>query len=36
VIVRAGSALGGPGFARVTLGTEAENARFLAALADAR
>ena len=26
VIVRAGSALGGPGFARVTLGTDAENA----------
>lgn len=34
VIVRAGTALGGPGFARVTLGTDAENARFLAALAD--
>jgi len=34
VIVRAGSALGGPGFARVTLGTEAENGRFLAALAE--
>jgi histidinol-phosphate aminotransferase len=34
VIVRAGTALGGPGFARVTLGTDAENARFLAALAE--
>jgi histidinol-phosphate aminotransferase len=34
VIVRAGTALGGPGFARVTLGTDAENARFLTALAD--
>jgi len=34
VIVRAGTALGGPGFARVTLGTDVENARFLAALAD--
>ena len=32
VVVRAGTALGGPGFARVTLGTDAENARFLAAL----
>lgn len=32
VLVRAGSALGGPGFARVTLGTDAENAKFLAAL----
>jgi histidinol-phosphate aminotransferase len=32
VVVRAGTALGGPGFARVTLGTEAENGRFLAAL----
>jgi histidinol-phosphate aminotransferase len=36
VIVRAGSALGGPGFARVTLGTDAENARFLAALDEGR
>ena len=36
VIVRAGSALGGPGFARITLGTEPENARFLAALDQAR
>ena len=34
VIVRAGSALGGPGFARVTVGTDAENARFIAALAE--
>ncbi len=34
VIVRAGTALGGPGFARVTLGSDAENARFLAALLD--
>lgn len=34
VLVRAGSALGGPGFARVTLGTDAENRRFLAALGD--
>jgi histidinol-phosphate aminotransferase len=34
VLVRAGSALGGPGFARVTLGTDAENARFLTALAE--
>jgi len=33
VLVRAGSALGGPGFARVTLGTDAENERFLAVLA---
>jgi len=32
VLVRAGGALGGPGFARVTLGTSAENAKFLAAL----
>ncbi|HEX3801622.1 MAG TPA: histidinol-phosphate transaminase [Solirubrobacteraceae bacterium] len=32
VLVRAGSALGGPGFARVTLGTDAENRKFLAAL----
>jgi histidinol-phosphate aminotransferase len=36
VIVRAGTALGGPGCARVTLGTDAENARFLAALDEAR
>jgi len=34
VLVRAGTALGGPGFARVTLGADAENARFLAALAE--
>ena len=34
VIVRSGTALGGPGFARVTLGTDTENARFLAALAE--
>ncbi|HET9093934.1 MAG TPA: histidinol-phosphate transaminase [Solirubrobacteraceae bacterium] len=33
VVVRAGSALGGPGFARITLGTDAENERFLTALA---
>jgi histidinol-phosphate aminotransferase len=32
VLVRAGSALGGPGFARVTLGTDHENRKFLAAL----
>ncbi|MCL6440119.1 MAG: histidinol-phosphate transaminase [Thermoleophilum sp.] len=32
VIVRAGSALGGPGHLRVTFGTRAENDRFLAAL----
>jgi histidinol-phosphate aminotransferase len=36
VLVRAGTALGGPGFARVTLGTDAENERFLAALDSAR
>ena len=34
VLVRAGTALGGPGFARVTLGTPAENQRFLDALAE--
>ncbi|HWE59008.1 MAG TPA: histidinol-phosphate transaminase [Solirubrobacteraceae bacterium] len=34
VVVRAGTALGGPGYARVTLGTDAENERFLSALAD--
>jgi histidinol-phosphate aminotransferase len=34
VLVRAGTALGGPGFARVTLGTDAENQRFLSALAE--
>ncbi len=34
VLVRAGTALGGPGFVRVTLGTDAENARFLSALDD--
>jgi histidinol-phosphate aminotransferase len=33
VLVRSGTALGGPGFARVTIGTPAENDRFLAALA---
>jgi len=32
VLVRSGTALGGPGFARVTLGTPAENDRFLTAL----
>jgi histidinol-phosphate aminotransferase len=32
VLVRAGSALGGPGFARVTLGTDADNKRFISAL----
>ncbi len=32
VLVRGGSALGGPGFLRVTVGSERENARFLAAL----
>ncbi|MDE3134558.1 MAG: histidinol-phosphate transaminase [Acidobacteriota bacterium] len=36
VLVRGGTALGGPGFARVTLGTQADNERFLAALDDAR
>ena len=34
VLVRGGSALGGPGHLRVTLGTQAENQRFLTALAD--
>jgi histidinol-phosphate aminotransferase len=34
VLVRAGSALGGPGWLRVTYGTPAENARFLDALAE--
>ncbi len=34
VVVRAGTALGGPGYARVTLGTDGENERFLAALAE--
>ena len=34
VLVRSGTALGGPGFARVTLGTTAENERFLTALAE--
>jgi histidinol-phosphate aminotransferase len=34
VIVRAGTALGGPGCARVTLGTDAENQRFLLALGE--
>jgi histidinol-phosphate aminotransferase len=32
VLVRGGTALGGPGYLRVTLGTPAENAKFLAAL----
>jgi histidinol-phosphate aminotransferase len=32
VIVRAGTALGGPGWMRVTYGTRAENDRFFAAL----
>jgi histidinol-phosphate aminotransferase len=36
VLVRAGTSLGGPGFARVTLGSDAENERFLAALDDTR
>jgi histidinol-phosphate aminotransferase len=36
VLVRAGTSLGGPGCARVTLGSDAENARFLAALDDTR
>ncbi|HET9074478.1 MAG TPA: histidinol-phosphate transaminase [Solirubrobacteraceae bacterium] len=34
VLVRAGTALGGPGFLRVTVGTQAENAKFLAALGE--
>jgi histidinol-phosphate aminotransferase len=34
VLVRAGTALGGPGFARVTLGTDTVNQRFLSALAE--
>jgi histidinol-phosphate aminotransferase len=34
VLVRAGTALGGPGWLRVTYGTPAENARFLDALAE--
>jgi histidinol-phosphate aminotransferase len=34
VIVRAGSALGGPGHFRVTYGTRPENDRFLAAIDD--
>lgn len=34
VLVRGGSALGGPGHIRVTLGTPAENERFLTALAE--
>ncbi len=34
VIVRAGTPLGGPGHIRVSYGTEAENRRFLAALAE--
>jgi histidinol-phosphate aminotransferase len=32
VLVRAGGALGGPGYVRVTVGTTAENERFIAAL----
>jgi histidinol-phosphate aminotransferase len=35
VIVRAGAPLGGPGHVRVTYGTDAENERFLAAMAEA-
>jgi histidinol-phosphate aminotransferase len=34
VLVRAGAALGREGALRVTVGTEAENARFLAAMAE--
>lgn len=34
ILVRAGSALGGPGHIRVTLGAAAENERFLSALAE--
>ena len=34
VLVRAGTALGGPGHLRVTVGTEAENARFVKALGE--
>ena len=34
IIVRAGTPLGGPGHIRVTYGTEAENRRFLTALAE--
>jgi histidinol-phosphate aminotransferase len=34
VLVRSGSALGGSGFLRVTVGTEAENAKFTSALGD--
>jgi histidinol-phosphate aminotransferase len=34
VLVRGGSALGGPGHIRVTLGTPAENAKFIEALAE--
>jgi histidinol-phosphate aminotransferase len=34
VLVRAGTALGGPGCMRVTVGTPAENGRFIAALRD--
>jgi len=34
VLVRAGSSLGGPGALRVTVGTDAENERFVAALAE--
>jgi histidinol-phosphate aminotransferase len=34
VLVRAGTALGGPGCLRVTVGTEAENARFVSALGE--
>jgi histidinol-phosphate aminotransferase len=34
VIVRSGTALGGPGFLRVTYGTRSENDRFLRALGD--
>ena len=34
VLVRAGTALGGPGCLRVTVGSDAENARFVAALGE--
>jgi histidinol-phosphate aminotransferase len=34
VAVRPGTPLGGPGHLRVTYGTHAENARFIAALAE--
>ena len=34
IAVRPGTALGGPGHIRVSYGTEAENGRFLAAMAE--